>query len=83
MSALAAVVMSKVQGTPGDGDKSSGAEQAANTEILVRKLIQLLFENPKTNRDAAFEGLAHQSVRPKVKEKLVDDKQFLEIFFRS
>ena len=83
MSILAALVLSKVQGTPGQNEKSTSAQKNADSDALVRKLILLLFENPKANRDAAFEGLAHQSVRSNVKETLVDDKQFLEIFFQE
>ena len=68
-STVAAVVLSKLQDT-----------EPKHTATLVDKLTQLLFEDPKGNRNSAFEGLAHQSVRASVKETLINDRSFLRVF---
>ena len=68
-STIAAVVLSKLQDP-----------EPKNNVMLVNKLTQLLFENPKSNRNSSFEGLAHQSVHGPVKETLINDGSFLRVF---
>ena len=80
----AAVILAKIHGTSGqsNGEPTRG-DQSAETDALVHQLTQMLFEAPKRNRNAVFEGLAHQSVRSSVKQKLVSDKRWLQIFMQE
>ena len=83
-SVVASVILAKIQGTPGQSSNTNdNTEEVSQTDFLVHRLTQLLFENPKTNRSSVFEGLAHQSVRPNVKERLINDKAWLQIFLQE
>ena len=83
-SAIATVVLAKVQNAPSQDDSASKRPQLWNeNEDIVHKLTQLMFEDPKANRNTSFEGLAHSSIHPKIKEKLVNDKTWLEVFLQE
>ena len=83
-SVVASVILAKIQGIPSQSrDTPHDTKQVAETDSLVHKLTQLLFEDPKNNRSFVFEGLAHQSVRSNVKEKLVNDKAWLQVFLQE
>ncbi|KAL9100658.1 MAG: hypothetical protein Q9163_003985 [Psora crenata] len=83
-SATAAVILAKLQSTSGKDDSTpKGSEQRHETEDLVHKLTQLMIDDPKAHRNPSFEGLAHASVQARVKEKLANDKGWLQIFLQE
>ena len=80
-SMVASVVLAKIHNTP--SQDNGRAKCPEEIDVVVNKLTQLLFKDPKNNRNSVFEGLAHQSVRPFVKEKLANDKRWLQIFIQE
>ena len=84
-STIAAVVLAKVHGTSVKVNGHSPDEKNEHnySDEIVRKLMQLLRDNPKDNRASVFEGLAHQSSRPRVKESLIKDREWLQLFIRE
>ncbi|KAL9127709.1 MAG: hypothetical protein Q9217_003460 [Psora testacea] len=83
-SASAAVTLVKAQSAPSqDNPTSNGPQQGDGNEDLINKLTQLMFEDSKANKTFSFEGLAHASIQPKVKEKLANDKGWLRVFLQE
>lgn len=86
-SGLAAVILAKV----GDSKTSLLTEQLPKfhngTGSGVDKLLlifkRMIADHSEANKQSAVEGIAHASVQPPVKEALVNDKDFLEMFFSA
>ena len=81
-SGVAAVILAKCQGP----SSQNGTEMASKTQAdlhvdgLVSKLkVMMADESPEAIQNA-IEGLAYASVRPKVKDQLAKDKEFLSAF---
>ena len=83
-SAIATVILAKIKSAPAqNGHASKEQQQGGDTEGLVHKLTQMMFEDPKANKHNSFEGLAHASVQARVKEKLAYDKGWLQVFLQE
>ena len=81
---IASVILAKIQAVPNQSTRTAQVpEQLAQLDDIVSKLMKLLFKDPKNNRNSVFEGLAHQSVRASIKEKLVNDRGWLQIFLQE
>lgn len=77
---LAAVILAKIQGPSSQATSSknemAGEEKNAE-EDLVPRLKSMMVEDPLDSNQSSIEGLAYASVRPKVKEELAKDQEFL------
>ncbi|CAF9925930.1 hypothetical protein IMSHALPRED_006825 [Imshaugia aleurites] len=83
---LAAVILAKIQGPSGQttsSDEDMAAEEKNATEDIVLKLKSMMFEDPLDSNQSSIEGLAYASVRPKVKEELAKDNDFLRKFLKN
>lgn len=77
---LAAVILAKIQGPSSQATNSKdemGAEENNVAEDLVRRLKSMMVEVPQHSNQSTIEGLAYASVRPKAKEELANDHDFL------
>lgn len=77
---LAAVILAKIQGPSSQATSSKNdttAEEKDATEDLVPRLKSMMVEDPLDSNQSSIEGLAYASVRPKVKEELAKDQDFL------
>ncbi|KAL9133104.1 MAG: hypothetical protein Q9175_005719 [Cornicularia normoerica] len=77
---LAAVILAKIQGpsTPPISSKDETAAEEKNAaDDLVINLKGMMVEDPLDSNQSSIEGLAYASVRPKVKEELAKDHDFL------
>ena len=83
---LAAVILAKTQGPsnqiPSSKDEM-GAEEKTVAEDLVPRLKSMMVEDPLDSNQSSIEGLAYASVRPKVKEELAKDHEFLRKFLKN
>lgn len=83
---LAAVILAKIQG-PSSQETSSkdgmAAEEKSAVEDLVPRLKSMLVEDPLDSNQSSIEGLAYASVRPKVKEELAKDNEFLRKLLKN
>ena len=77
---LVAVILAKIQGpsTQGIGSKDEVTVEDNNAaEDLVPRLKSMIVEDPLDSNQSSIEGLAYASVRPKAKEELAKDPDFL------
>ena len=77
---LAAVILAKIQGPSSQATSSTAkiaAEEKNAAEDLVPRLKSMMVEDPLDSNQSSIEGLAYASVRPKVKEELAKDPEFL------
>lgn len=77
---LAAVILAKIQGPSSQATSSKNdttAEEKNAREDLVPRLKSMMVEDPLDSNQSSIEGLAYASVRPKVKEELAKDQDFL------
>ena len=83
---LAAVILAKIQGPSSQGTSSKGklaAEERSAAEDLVPRLKSMMVEDPLDTNQSSIEGLAYASVRPKVKEELAKDHEFLRKLMKN
>lgn len=83
---LAAVILAKIQGPSSQGSSSKdemAAEEKSAAEDLVPRLKSMMVEDPLDTNQSSIEGLAYASVRPKVKEELAKDHEFLRILLKN
>ena len=83
---LAAVILAKIQGPSSQVTSSKdevAAEDKKTAEDLVTKLKSMMVEDPLDSNQSSIEGLAYASVRPKVKEELVKDHDFLRRLLKN
>ena len=77
---LAAVILAKIQGPSSQPINSKDhipADEKHVAEDLVPRLKSMMLEDPLDSNQSSIEGLAYASVRPKVKEDLAKDTEFL------
>lgn len=75
---LAAVILTKVRGPFAEKILAKPQDNKEDVEDLVPMFKQLINDNEGTNRQSGIEGLAYASVQPTVKDRLSNDKKFLE-----
>ena len=83
---LAAVILAKVQGPSSQATSSKekvAAEETSSTNDLVPRLKSMLVDDPLDSNQSSIEGLAYASVRPKVKEELAKDHEFLRKLLKN
>ena len=83
---LAAVILAKIQGPSSQVTSSKddvAAEDKKTAEDLVTKLKSMMVEDPLDSNQSSIEGLAYASVRPKVKEELAKDHDFLRRLLKN
>ena len=76
----AAVILAKIQGPSSQRTSSKDevpADEKSTTEDLVPRLKSMMLDDPLDSNQSSIEGLAYASVRPKVKEDLAKDPEFL------
>lgn len=83
---LAAVVLAKIQGPSSQATSSNdemAVEEESPPEDLVPRLKSMMVEDPLDSNQSSIEGLAYASVRPKVKEELAKDAEFLRRLLKN
>ena len=83
---LAAVILAKIQGPSSQGTSSrdeTAAEEKNAADDLVPRLKSMMVEDPLDSNQSSIEGLAYASVRPKVKEELAKDNDFLRRLLKN
>ena len=83
---LAAVILAKIQGPSSQATSSKdemAAEEKNDAEDLVPRLKSMMVEDPLDSNQSSIEGLAYASVRPKAKELLAKDDEFLRKFLKN
>lgn len=83
---LAAVILAKIQGPSSQvtSSKDEAAAEDKKTAVdLVNKLKSMMVEDPLDSNQSSIEGLAYASVRPKVKEELAKDHDFLRRLLKN
>ena len=83
---LAAVILAKIEGPSSQGNTAKddvAAEDSNTAEELVPRLKSMLVEDPLDSNQSSIEGLAYASVRPKVKEQLAKDPEFLRKLLKN
>ena len=83
---LAAVILAKIQGPStqvvSPKDQTTTREKSAEDD-LVPKLKSMMVEDPLDSNQSSIEGLAYASVRPKIKEELAKDRDFLRKLLKN
>ena len=83
---LVAVILAKIQG-PSSQEISSKdevtAEEPNGADDLVPRLKSMMLEDPLDSNQSSIEGLAYASVRPKAKEELAKDPDFLRKLLKN
>ena len=83
---LAAVTLAKIQGPssqPTNSKNEMPVEEENAAEDLVPRLKSMMVEDPLDSNQSSIEGLAFASVRPKVKEELAKDGDFLRRLLKN
>lgn len=83
---LAAVILAKIQGPSSQPNKSKDeipTEEEKAAEDLVPRLKSMMVEDPLDSNQSSIEGLAYASVRPKIKEELAKDPEFLRRLLKN
>lgn len=83
---LAAVILAKIQGPssqPTSSKNEVSADEENGAEDLVPRLKSMMLEDPLDSNQSSIEGLAYASVRPKVKEELAKDPEFLKRLLKN
>ena len=83
---LAAVILAKIQGPPTQQTSPNDervAEENKTAEDLISRLKGMMVEDPLDSNQSSIEGLAYASVRPKVKEELAKDHDFLRRLLKN
>ncbi|KAK1836164.1 myosin-binding striated muscle assembly central-domain-containing protein [Podospora conica] len=80
---LAAVVLAKIRVTkppPNLSDPAESRVQPATTSVedLSKMLTKMLLKSPQHSPQSSIEGLAYASLRPRVKEDLSKNQEFLK-----
>ena len=80
----AAVVLAKCQCSSLQNGRENGSQTQddAHVDRLVSKLETMMADESLEAIRSSIEGLAHASVRPKVKDQLAKDKKFLITFLK-
>ena len=83
---LAAVVLAKIQGPssqPNNSKDEIPTEEKKVAEDLVPRLKSMMVEDPLDSNQSSIEGLAYASVRPRIKEELAKDPEFLRRLLKN
>ena len=83
---LVAVILAKIQGPSSQGPGSKDeviAEDNKDADDLVPRLKSMMVEDPLDSNQSSIEGLAYASVRPKAKEELAKDPDFLRRLLKN
>ena len=83
---LVAVILAKIQGPSSQGTSSKDeitVEDNSGADDLVPRLKSMMVEDPLDANQSSIEGLAYASVRPKAKEELAKDPDFLRKLLKN
>ncbi|KAF2084478.1 CRO1 protein [Saccharata proteae CBS 121410] len=74
----AALILVKLHETSGFDESAMASEtDESGPEDLVSKFKKVVLDSDETIKQESVEGLAYSSLRPKIKEELANDKNFL------